>query len=164
MDALLEAGRGNLLRRAVGLHAVSERSGATEGVVELGVRLPVAVGVALGDPDVEVGLHLVDEPDLLTREFVAGARQRPQVRPDERRPRIVESRGEFGQQPLGLAGQVGGVRLRLGSDRALEGGVTGERVDVAFLDSVEAQSEHQVLGHHGGRSCGIDTYVHAALR
>ncbi len=75
--------------------------------------------------------------------------------------RVVEPGRQFGQQPFGLAGQIGGVGLRLVCDGAAQRGVAGERVDVAFLDPVEAQSEHQVFADQGA---GIDTGVHADQR
>ena len=111
------------------------------------MRLPVLLGVALGDADVEIGLDLVDEPDILAGEFAARAGQRAQVGADElgtaRVP--VGARAQFGQQPVGLTGQVGGLRSRLVGDRTPQFGVSGEGVDVAFLDPVEAQPEQQIF-------------------
>jgi hypothetical protein len=41
------------------------------------VRLPVLLGIALGDVHVEIRRDLVDEPDVLAGELAAGTRQRP---------------------------------------------------------------------------------------
>ncbi len=119
--------------------------------------LAVPLRVALGDPHVEVGFHLVDEADLLAGELAARARQRAQVRADERGAVVVRARRAVGEQSLRLPGQVGGVRTGLGGHRPPERGIAGERVDIALLDPVEAQSEQQVVADQGRR---ISTGVH----
>ena len=164
MDALFEPRRRDLLGRPVGLDALGERSAAAERLVEPGVGVGVAIRVALADPHVEIRLHLVDEPDLLPGELACGAGQRAQVRPDERCPRLVEPGWQLGLQTFGVTNQLGRLGSRFGSHTAPQGGVTGERVDVAFLDPVEAQSELQVLLDQAGRSWRRDTGVHAAPR
>ena len=58
--------------------------------------------------------------------------------------------GQLGDQPLGLAGQVGGVGRRLGRDDGPQRGIAGEGVDVALLDAVEPQTEEQILANDGG--------------
>lgn len=80
------------------------------------MRLPVAIGIALGDADVEVVLDFVDEADRLSGKLAAGG-QRAQVRAD-----VVGSGGgevvipghlrQRRGQPVGLSGQFGGVRSR----------------------------------------------------
>ena len=57
--------------------------------------------------------------------------------------------GQFGQQSVGLAGQVGGVGSRLGRDRLAQSGIAGEGVDVALLDPVKPQAEQQVFADQG---------------
>ena len=92
----------------------------------LRVRLPVLLGVALGDVHVEIRLDLVDEADILARELAAGAREGAQVGADEVGARVVPDPRrprQLGQQALGLAGQVGGVRraARLSTTRRSAG-------------------------------------------
>ena len=49
--------------------------------------------------------------------------------------------GQFGQQPLGLPGQFGRLGRGLVGHGSAQRGITGEGVDVAFLDAVEPQTE-----------------------
>ena len=76
------------------------------------MRLPVLLGVALGDAYVEIGLDFVDEPDILAREFAAGARQRTQVGADELGTALFQPQcpRSVRQQSVGLACQVRGLR------------------------------------------------------
>jgi len=99
--------------------------------------------------DVEVVVHLLHEADVLTGELAPGTRQRPQVRRDVVRPLGVEAVGprQFGDQPLRLAGEVGGIRRWLRPDDGTQRGIAGERVDVTLLDAVEPQTEEQVLAN-----------------
>ena len=62
MNALLQARGWDLLGAAVRLHAVGERSAATDRLVEPAMGLAVAVGVTLDDVDVEVVAHLLTNP------------------------------------------------------------------------------------------------------
>ena len=105
VDGFLEPVGRDLLRRAVRLHSLGERSAAAQCVVELAVRLPIALRVALGDVHVEIRLHLVDEADVLARELPAGAGQRPQVGRDVVGAGRIEAVGvrHLGDQPLGRA-------------------------------------------------------------
>jgi hypothetical protein len=56
----------------------------------------------------------------------------------------------LGGQPLGLQRQVGGIGRGLVAYLLAQPRVTGERVDVAFLDPVEAQTEQQIFADQGG--------------
>ena len=143
MNALLEAVGRHLLTGAVVDHPLGERPAATQRIVEFGVRQAVLLGVALGDTDVEIRLDLVDEPDILTRELATGTRQRAQVSADEIGTPLfqIAARVQFAQQPVGLTGEFGGLRSRLVGHRTPQFGVSGEGVDIAFLDPVEAQPE-----------------------
>ncbi len=97
----------------------------------------------MADADVEIRLDLVDEADVLTRELAAGTGQRTQVSADEMGTPLfqIDTRVQFAQQSVGLTGEGGGIRSRLVGHRTPQFGVSGEGVDIAFLDPVEAQPE-----------------------
>ena len=105
------------------------------------MRLAVGFCVALGDRHVEIRAHLVDETDRLTGELAAGAGQRAQMRGDEVGAGGIEGRRNLAEQFIGTPRQVRRTRLWLVVDRAAQARVTGERVDVAGLDPVEAQTQ-----------------------
>ncbi len=63
--------------------------------------------------------------------------------------RVAGHRGQFGQQAVGLAGQLGGLGRRLVGHGAAQRRIAGEGVDVALLDAVEAQAEHEVVADEG---------------
>ncbi len=136
----------------MGLHPIGERAAAAERLVELAVRLAVPLGVALGDVDVEVVAHLLDEPDVLAGELAARARQRLEVRGEVVGALGVEAVGvgHLGQQALGVAGQRRRGRARVRTPLRGAARVPGERVDVALLDPVESQTEQQILADQGG--------------
>ena len=116
MDALLEALRRDLLGAAVGLHPLGQRARAAERFVEAGVRLPVAVRIALADLHVEIGFDLVDEADGLPGEFPSGTSQRAQMGAEVVGAGVVEARravgarhaGQLGEQPVGLPARSAG--------------------------------------------------------
>ncbi len=143
MDCFLEPLGRDLLSRAVGSHALGERSAAAQRVVELAVRLQVLIRIALGDVHVEVGLDLADEADVVACELPTGAGQRPQVGRHVIGAGPIEAVGarHLGGQALGLVRQVGGIGRGLVVHLLTQGGVAGEGVDVAVLDPVEAQTE-----------------------
>ena len=143
----------DLLADAVGLHPLGERSAAAQRVVELAVRLAVAVGVALDDVDVEVGLA----PPRRTR------RPRPRTC-GPRRPAPADgrrgSRRAAGSRPVGACGTSASSRSAwrarsagsgAGSDATARAqrGIAGEGVDVALLDPVESQTEQQIFADQG---------------
>lgn len=130
----------------MGVHPFGQRPAAGEHLVDAGVGGAVALGVAAADLDVEVVAHLVDEADLLAGELARGDLQGPQVCADEVGALVGEAcfarnLRQFGQQPVGLPHQVSRLRRGLVGDCAAQFGIAGERVDVAFLDTVEPQTE-----------------------
>ena len=157
MDALLQALGRDLLGAAVGLHPLGQRPRAAERLVEPGVRLLIAVRIAFADLHVEIGVDLVDEADGLPGELPSGTSQRAQMGAEVVGARVVEARRavgarhvrQLGEQPVGLPGQVSGVGSRFGCNGLPQRGVTGEGVDVAFLDPVEPQAEQQIFADQG---------------
>ena len=114
--------------------------------------LPVLLGVPLGDVHVEIGLHLVDEADVLARELAAGAREGAQVGADEvGAGRSSPSTGgsSASRRSAWRASSAGSGAGSL-STCATQCGIAGEGVDVAFLDPVEPQTEHQIFTDQGG--------------
>jgi hypothetical protein len=145
VDGFLEPVRRDLFGRAIGRHALGERSAAAQGVVQLAVGLQVPLGIALGDVHVEIGLDLVDEADVLARELPACTGQRPQMARDVVAARRIEVVRNLGQQTLGLDGQVGRIGRGLVLHLAAQVRVACVGVDVAFLDPVEAQTDQQIF-------------------
>src|SRR5690606_25363125 len=167
VDAVLEPLRRDLLGGPVGLHAFGQRAGAAQRLVEPAVRLPVHLGITLGDVDVEVGLDLLDEPDGFAGEFAAGAGQRPQVGGQIVGPGLFQTvdPGQFGQQPFGLAGQTGRIRGRLVGHLGAQLRIAGEGVDVTVLHPVEPQPEQQIFTDEAGRGGAVvDTRIHVHNR
>lgn len=70
---------------------------------------------------------------------------------DELGPAVFEVGAgvEVFEQPLGLTDELGGLGSRFVGDDAAQFGVSGEGVDVALLDPVETQSEHQIFTDEG---------------
>ena len=113
--------------------------------------LQVALADDPGDMHVEIGLHLVDEADVLARELEVRTGQRAQMRRDVVGAGRIEVIRDFGGQPLGCQCQVGGIGERVRVLHLLtQGRVAGEGVDVIFLDPIEAQTEQQIFADQGG--------------
>ena len=152
MNSLLDPVRRNLVGPAIGLHPLGQRAGTAEDGVDLGVGGAIAVLVAPADVDVEVGPNLLDEADIRTGEFAPGTFQRAQVGGNELRALISEGGGsghrrQLAEQPPGRGGQLGRIGRGLVGHRSPQPRVPGERVDVALLDPVEPQTEHEVLAN-----------------
>ena len=69
-------------------------------------------------------------------------------------PIAVEIVRDLTEQTVCLAGQIGGIGRGLVLDHAAQLRIAGERVNVAVLDTVEAQSEQQVFANESGRVRG----------
>ncbi len=136
----------DFLADAVRFHPVGQRAGAGQRLVEPDVCLPIGVRVALADAHIEIGVHLVDKPDVFPGELAGRALQRTQVSAYVVGPLLVESVAvrhirQCGDQPAGLPNQVGRIGGGLGRHALAQRRVAGEGVDVAGLDPVETQTE-----------------------
>ena len=165
VDALLKALRWDLPGAAVGRHPLGQGPGATEHLVEAGMGGAIAIRIAPADVDVKVLPDLLDESDLLAGELAARAGQRTQVRGDEVGPLLREHRvagqlGELGQQSVGLPGQLGRIGRGFVGDCPAQRGRTGVGVDVALLDAVEPQAQHEVFGNEVVGLHGVHANCH----
>ena len=141
---------------AVRRHPVGQRTAATQRLVEPDMRPAVRLVVTLADTHVEVVVHLVDETDLLSGEFASPAFQRAQMRTHvvgalPIKPIAIRHIWQRIDQPAGLAHQVGRVGRGLGRHGVAQRRIAGEGVDVTRFDTVESQTEQQVLADQRGR-------------
>ena len=146
MDAFLEPLGRDLVGLAVRFHPFGQRTGAAEHLVDAGVGGAVALRITAADLDVEVVAHLVDEAHLLAGELARGELQGPQVRADEVGTLVGETPGardvgQLGELSVRLPGQFGRLGRGFVGHRPAQFGIAGEGVDVAFLDTVEPQTE-----------------------
>ena len=123
------------------------------------MRLQVLVLIPRCDSNVEVGVDLVDEANVLACELARGAFQRPQV-DVEKRPafRCQFDVAELGAQCLRSTDELTRLRRRGVLGDSTQFGITGVRVDETVFESVETQAQQQVFANQGS-SIHIRTLV-----
>ncbi len=130
------------------LHPLRQRSRTGQNFTHQPVSVAVGVLVSLLDSDVEVRLDLVHEADVLTRELAPGAFQRAKVYVDEVGAfGIQTTSGQLAPQFTCRAGKFTRIGLRGALDLLTQRRVTGECVDEPVFETVETQSEQQVLAN-----------------